>query len=131
MVKYKTFFDGNRSLERMLTTFFLGALALLTPFVTFAETVTFAGAQIEYTNAEVSYAQDTGDLILTFKNAQSAGSFTLLGSALPGRYLVVGGGGAGGTPISTGKNYGQGGGGGAGGSGGCFCSLSLNTRPRI
>ena len=115
MVKNKNFLIGMWSVKRVLTVLFAGALTLLTPLASLAESVTFAGAQIEYTNAEVSYAQGTGDLILTFKNAQSAGSFKLLGSSLPGRYLVVGGGGAGGTPISTGKNYGQGGGGGAGG----------------
>ena len=103
------------SVKRVLTVLFAGALTLLTPLASLAETVDFAGAQIQYTNAEVSYAEGTGDLILTFKNTQSAGSFTILVSPLTGRYLVVGGGGAGGTPASTGANFGQGGGGGAGG----------------
>ena len=103
------------SVKRVLTVLFAGALTLLTPLASLADAVSFAGAQIEYTNAEVSYAEGTGDLILTFKNTQSAGTFTLTGSALTGRYLVVGGGGAGGTPASTGANFGQGGGGGAGG----------------
>ena len=103
------------SVKRVLTVLFAGALTLLTPLASLAETVDFAGAQIQYTNAEVSYAEGTGDLILTFKNTQSAGSFTILVSPLTGRYLVVGGGGAGGTPIKTGTSYGQGGGGGAGG----------------
>ncbi len=115
MVKYKKFLIGMWSVKRVLTVLFAGALTLLTPLASLAETVDFAGAQIQYTNAEVSYAEGTGDLILTFKNTQSAGSFTILVSPLTGRYLVVGGGGAGGTPISTLKNYGQGGGGGAGG----------------
>ena len=96
MVKYKKFLIGMWSVKRVLTVLFAGALTLLTPLASLAETVDFAGAQIQYTNAEVSYAQGTGDLILTFTNTQSEGTFKLTGSSpLTGRYLVVGGGGAG------------------------------------
>lgn len=94
-------------------TFVSLAFAFMISFAAEAETVSFAGAEIEYTNAEVSYAAGAGDLILTFKNTPG-GSFSLSGSALPGRFLVVGGGGAGGTPDTASVNRGQGGGGGAG-----------------
>ncbi len=83
-----------------------------------ADEVQWAGVTIAYTNAVVTYSNpddlDVSDLILTYTDTTTPGSLTLP-EEWSVRYLVVGGGGAGGTVLSTDANKGQGGGGGAGG----------------
>ena len=83
-----------------------------------ADEVEWAGVTIAYTNAVVTYSNpddlDVSDLILTYTDTTTPGSLTLP-EEWSVRYLVVGGGGAGGTVLSTDANKGQGGGGGAGG----------------
>ena len=84
-----------------------------------ADTIEWAGVTIAYTNAVVTYSNpddlDVTDLILTYTDTSAPGSLTLP-EEWSTRYLVVGGGGAGGTVKPA--DYlakGQGGGGGAGG----------------
>ncbi|MBO7683373.1 MAG: hypothetical protein J6T51_01450, partial [Kiritimatiellae bacterium] len=80
------------------------------------------GGTVDFTGASATnwvYNADTSsyDLILTFTNATSAGSFTLPGTT-KARILAVGGGGGGGdtySSASANQPYGGGGGGGAGG----------------
>ncbi len=80
-----------------------------------AEEIQFVDSTITVTNCSVSYDSEAGDLILVFTDTSPSGvSFSIAGAPRMGRYLLVGGGGAGGTPIKSGKAYGQGGGGGAG-----------------
>ncbi len=80
-----------------------------------AEEIQFVDSTITVTNCSVSYDSEAGDLILVFTDTSPSGvSFSIAGAPRMGRYLIVGGGGAGGTPIKSGKAYGQGGGGGAG-----------------
>lgn len=80
-----------------------------------AEEIQFVDSTITVTNCTVSYDSEAGDLILVFTDTSPSGvSFSIAGAPRMGRYLLVGGGGAGGTPIKSGKAYGQGGGGGAG-----------------
>ena len=84
-----------------------------------ADEVQWAGVTIAYTNAVVTYSNpddlDVSDLILTYTDISAPGSLTLP-EEWSVRYLVVGGGGAGGTvPDANFRSSGQGGGGGAGG----------------
>ena len=86
----------------------------------FAESVTFQGHSIEYTNATVTYPDGaSGDVVLTFA---SDGTFTLPGAMSAVRVLAVGGGGAGGSGAqysssNSSKYYFNGGNGGGGGGG--------------
>lgn len=80
-----------------------------------ADEIPFVDSVITVSNCTVSYDSESGDLILVFTNTSPSGvSFSIAGASRMGRYLLVGGGGAGGTPIKSHKGYGQGGGGGAG-----------------
>ena len=83
-----------------------------------ADEVEWAGVTIAYTNAVVTYSNpddhSVSDLILTYTDTSAPGSLTLP-EEWSVRYLVVGGGGAGGTVLVSDANKGQGGGGGAGG----------------
>lgn len=80
-----------------------------------ADEIPFVDSVITVSNCTVSYDSESGDLILVFTNTSPSGvSFSIAGASRMGRYLLVGGGGAGGTPIKSGMAYGQGGGGGAG-----------------
>lgn len=84
----------------------------------FADSVTFQGYDVEYTNATVTRPDgDDGDVVLTFA---SNGTFTLPGAMAAVRVLAVGGGGAGGsgaTIASTSSKKANGGNGGGGGGG--------------
>ncbi|MBO5774934.1 MAG: hypothetical protein J6R63_02815, partial [Kiritimatiellae bacterium] len=76
----KTMNQTNSVLVRLgkaLAVLFTSVFAFTIPFFSFAETVEFAGAQIEYSNAEVSYSSGAGDLILTFRNTAAPGTFSI------------------------------------------------------
>ena len=95
----------------------LGVIALfsLLPSAVRGEEINFVDSVITVNSGTASYDSESGDLILIFTNTSSSGvSFSIAGAPRMGRYLLVGGGGAGGTPIKSGRSYGQGGGGGAG-----------------
>ena len=98
----------------------LGVIALfsLLPSASRADTVDWAGITVTYSGAAVSYSGSdpaSSDLILTYTDTANPGTLSLP-EAWAARYLVVGGGGAGGTVKPA--DYlakGQGGGGGGGG----------------
>lgn len=94
------------------------ALASLFPAAALAEEIEWAGITVNYTGADISYSgadPASSDLILTYTNTAVVGTLTV-SEDWPARYLVVGGGGAGGTVrTSDFGTRGQGGGGGAGG----------------
>lgn len=98
----------------------LGVIALfsLLPSAVRGDTVEWAGITVTYSGAAVSYSGSdpaSSDLILTYTDTSTVGTLSLP-EAWAARYLVVGGGGAGGTvKVSDFALRGQGGGGGAGG----------------
>ena len=94
------------------------ALLFFVPAFVRAEEIQWAGITVTYTGAAVSYSGSdpaSSDLILTYTDTDTVGTLSLP-EAWAARYLVVGGGGAGGTVKPA--DYlarGQGGGGGGGG----------------
>ena len=76
-----------------------------------ADEVEWAGVTIAYTNAVVTYSNpddhSVSDLILTYTDTSAPGSLTLP-EEWSVRYLVVGGGGAGGVPADGDTHQGSG-----------------------
>nr|MCR5750546.1 hypothetical protein [Kiritimatiellia bacterium] len=102
-------------LKKIETTIF-AALVAVCASPGFGAKVTFNGAEIEYTKAEVSYPDgEGGDIVFKFTNTAADAGELKLPSYAQAWILSVGGGGAGGSAQNNSRSNGGGGGGGGGG----------------